>query len=157
MMHVWSLGWDDTLEKEMAAFSSIFAWKISGTEEPGRLQPMGLQRVRQDWATVHSELHLFNYCCSVAKSYLTLCDPMDCSTPGFTDLHCLPKCDQTNVHWVIGAIQPSHPLTSPSPALNLAQHQSLFQWVSSLHQVAKVQEFQLQYQSFQRVFSVYFL
>ena len=66
-------------------------------------------------------------CCSVAKSCLTLCDPMDCSTPGFPVLHYLPEFTQTHVHWVGDAIQPSHPLLLPSPALNLSQHQGLFQ------------------------------
>ena len=86
----------------------------------------------------------------VAQSCLTLCDPMDCSTPGLPVHHQLPESTQAHVHWVGDAIQPSHPLSSPSlPALNLSQHQGLFKWVSSLHQVAKVLEFQLQYQSFQ--------
>ena len=65
-------------------------------------------------------------CCLVAQSCLTLCDPMDCSTPGFFSLHHLPKLAQTHVHWVSDAIQPSHPLSSPSPAFNLSQHQGLF-------------------------------
>ena len=71
---------------------------------------------------------------SVAQSCLTLCDPMDCSTPGFPVLHQLPEPTQTHVHWVSDAIQPSCPLSSPSPpAFNLSQHQGLFQWVSSSH------------------------
>ena len=83
------------------------------------------------------------------KSCPTLCNPMDCSTPGFSVLHYLPEFSQTHVHWVSDAIYPSHPLSSPSPpALNLSHHQGLFQWVDSLHQVAKVLEFQLQHQSF---------
>ena len=87
---------------------------------------------------------------SVAQSCPTLCDPMDCSTPGFPVHHQLPEFTLTHVHWVGDAIQPSHPLSSPSPpALNLSQHQGLFKWVSSSHQVAKVLEFQLQHQSFQ--------
>ena len=87
---------------------------------------------------------------SVAQSYPTLCDPMNCSTPGLPVHHQLPESTQTHVHWVSDAIQPSHPLLSPShPALKLSQHQGLFQWVSSSHQVAKVLEFQLQHQSFQ--------
>ena len=66
---------------------------------------------------------------------------MDYSTPGFPVLHYLPECAQNHVHWVSDAIQPSHPLLPPSPlALNLSQHQGLFQWVSSLHQVPKVLE-----------------
>ena len=95
---------------------------------------------------------------SVAQSCLTLCDPMGCSTPDFPVHHQLPKLTQTHVHWVSDAIQPCHPLSSPSPpTLNLSQHQGLFQWVSSLHQVAKVLEFQLQYQSFQWIFRTDFL
>ena len=67
--------------------------------------------------------------------------------------HQLPELTQTHVHWVGDAIQPSHLLSSPSPpAFNLSQHQGLFQWVSSSHQVAKGLEFQLQHQSFQRIF-----
>ena len=63
------------------------------------------------------------YCCSVAESCLILCDLMDCSTPGFPDLHYLPEFAQTYVHWVGDAIQPSHPLSAPSPpAFNLSQH-----------------------------------
>ena len=95
--------------------------------------------------------------CSVTQSCQTLCHPMDCSMPGFPVLHHLLELAQTQVHWVGDAIQLSHPLSSPSPALNLSQHQGLFQWVSSLHQVAKVLEFQLQYQSFQWIFRVDFL
>ena len=76
---------------------------------------------------------------SVAQSCPTLCDPMDCSMPGFPVHHQLSEFTQTQVHWVGDAIQPSHPLLTPSPpTFNLSQHQGLFQWVSSLHQVAKV-------------------
>ena len=87
---------------------------------------------------------------SVIQSCPTLCNPMNRSTPGLPVHHQLPEFTQTHVHWVSDAIQPSHPLSSLSlPALNLPQHQGLFQWVSSLHQVARVLEFQLQHQSFQ--------
>ena len=87
---------------------------------------------------------------SVTQSCPVLCDPMDCSTPGLPVHHQLPELTQTHVHWVGDAIQPSHPLLSPSPpALNLSQHPGLFKWVSSSHQVAKVLEFQFQHQSFQ--------
>ena len=87
---------------------------------------------------------------SVAQSCLTLCNPMNRSTPGLSVHHQLPESTQTHVHWVDDAIQPSHPLSSPSPpALYLSQHQGLFKWVSSSHQVAKLLEFQLQHQSFQ--------
>ena len=75
---------------------------------------------------------------------------MDCSMPGFPVYHQLPEFTQTYVHWVSDGIQPSHPLSSPSPpALNLSKHQGLFKWVSCSCQVAKVLEFQLQHQSFQ--------
>ena len=88
---------------------------------------------------------------SVAQSYPTLCNPMNHSTPGLPVHHQLPDFTQTHVHWVGDVIQPSHPLSSRSlSALNLSQNQGLFKWVSSSHQVAKVLEFQLQYQSFQR-------
>ena len=81
-------------------------------------------------------------CCSVAKSCLTLCYPMDCSTPAVPVLHCLPELAQTHIHWVGDAIQPSRPLSPASPfALNLSQHQGLFQWVGSSHQVAQVLSF----------------
>ena len=84
------------------------------------------------------------------QSCLTLCDPMNCSTPGLPVHHQLPESTQTHVHWVGDAIQPSRSLLSPSPpTFNLSQHQGLFKWVSSSHQVAKVLEFQLQRQSFQ--------
>ena len=91
----------------------------------------------------------------VAQSCLTLCDPMNCSTPGFPVHHQLLELTQTHVHWISGTIQPFHPLSSPSPpALNLSQHQGLFQWVSSSHQVATVLELQLQHQSFQWTFGL---
>ena len=96
--------------------------------------------------------------CSAAQSCLTLCDPMDCSTPGFPLLHCQLELAQTHVHWVDDVIQPSHPLSfSSPPASNLSQHQGLFQWVSSLHQVAKLLELQLQHQSFQWISRLDFL
>ena len=91
----------------MATYSSILAWEIPWTEEPGRLQ---------------SQFSL------VTQSCLTLCDPMDCSTPGFPVHHQLPELAQTHVHRVGVAIQLSHPLLSPSPpAFNLPQHQGLLQ------------------------------
>ena len=81
---------------------------------------------------------------SVAQSCLTLCDPMNRSTPGLPIHHQLLEFTQTHIHWVSDAIQPSHPLSSPSPpAPNPSQHQSLLQWVNSLREVAKVLEFQL--------------
>ena len=78
---------------------------------------------------------------------------MDCRVSGFPVHHQLQACTQTHVRWVSDAIQPSHPLLFPSPsALNLSLHQGLFQWLSSLHQEAKVLEFLLQHQSFQWIF-----
>ena len=94
---------------------------------------------------------------SVIQSCPTLCDSMDCSSPGLPVRHQLPEFTQTYVHWVHDAIQPSHSLSMPSLAFNLSQHQGLFKWVSSLHQVAKVLEFQLQHQSFQWIFRTDFL
>ena len=93
---------------------------------------------------------------SVAQSCPTLWDPMECSMPGFSVLHHLLEVTQTHVHQVGDAIQPSYSLSSPPPpAFNLSQHQGLFQWVSSSHQVAKVLE--LQHQSFQWIFRTDFL
>ena len=113
----------------MATHSSILAWEISWTEEPGELQSS--QSVS-----------------SVSQLFSTLCNPMDCTMPGFSVHHQLPELAQTHVHRVGDASQPSHPLSSPSPpAFNLSQDQGLCQWVSSSHQVAKVLEFQLQHQS----------
>ena len=87
---------------------------------------------------------------SVTQSCPTLCNPMNHSTPGLPVHHQLPEFTQTRVHQVGDAIQPSHPLLSPSPpAPNPSQNQGLFQWVNSSHEVAKVLEFQLQHQSFQ--------
>ena len=95
---------------------------------------------------------------SVTQSCLTLFDPMNCSTPGLPVHHQLPEFTQTHIHRVSDAIQPSHPLSSPSPpAPNPSQHQRLFQWVHSLHEVAKVLEFQLQHQSFQWISRTDFL
>ena len=112
------------------------------------------------WSFSHWTTRKAPFCClmltyllliqfsSVAQSCPTLWDPMSHSTPDLPVHHQLPESTRTYIHWVSDAIQPSHPLSSPSPpALNLSQHQGLSQWVSSLHQVAKVLEFQ--HQSFQ--------
>ena len=97
---------------------------------------------------------LWGFChccfCSVAQLCPTLCDPMDCSLPGFPVLHYLLEFAQVHVHWVSDAIQPSHPLLPPSFAFHFPQHHSLFQWFISSHQVAKVLELQLQHQFFGR-------
>ena len=109
----------------------------------------GAGRLRRDLSC------LMSY--SVTRLCLTLCSPMDCSTLGFPVLHRLLELVQTRVHWVGGAMQPSHPLSSPFSTFSLSQHQGLFQWVSSSHQVAKVLELQLKYQSFQWIFRTDFL
>ena len=125
------------------------------------LQPLWLCRFSDPWCHRVSVYSVpSNYCVppsllqfsSVAQSCQTLCDPIDCSMPGLPVHHQLPEFTQTHVcRRVSDAIQASHPLSSPSPpALNLLQHQGLFQWVSSSYQVAKVLlKFQLQHQSFQ--------
>ena len=101
------------------------------------------------------------YICISSVQYLSLvrlCDPMDCSTPGFPVHHQLLELPQTHVHWVSNAIQPYSPLSSPSPpTFNLTQHQDLFQRVISSHQVASVLELQLHHQSFQWIFRTDFL
>ena len=90
-------------------------------------------------SAINCLLLLLLFSCSVMPNF---CDPMDWSKPGFPVLHHLPEFAQTHVHWVGDAIQPSQPLPPTSPALNLSQHLSLFQWVGSSHQV------ELQHQSF---------
>ena len=148
---VWSLGQEDTLEMEMVTHSRIIAWEIPWTEESGRLQSMVLQRVEKDWVTntftftvLIVLLLLFSHS-ALSNTFQTYA----LHTPGFPVLHHFLELAQTHVHWVGDAIQPSHPLLSPShPAQNLSQHQGLFQWVSSSHQVAKVLELQFQHESF---------
>ena len=105
-----------------------------------------------------TKLHIFR-CWLIAQSCLTLCSPINYSTPGFPLLHHVPELAEAHVHWVSNTIQPSHPpLSLPSlPAFNVSQYHNLFQWVSSSHQMAKVLKFQLQHQSFQWLFSVDFL
>ena len=94
----------------------------------------------------------------VSQLCTILCNPVDYSMPGLPVHHQLLESTQTHVHWISDAIQPSHPLLSPSPsAFNSSQHQGLFKWVTSLHQVAKVLEFPLQHQSFQWIFRTDFL
>ena len=95
---------------------------------------------------------------SVIHACPTLCHPMDCNTPGLPVHHQLPEFTQTHGRWVGDAIQTSHPLSSPSPPIfNFSQLQGLFKWVNSLHQVAKLLEFQLQRHSFQWILRTDFL
>ena len=98
------------------------------------------RRPAQEVNAFTTELHVClapEACCSVAQSYPTLCNPMDCRIPGFPVLHCLPESAQTHLHWVDDAIQPSHSLSPLSPhALSLSQHQGLFPWIGSLYWMA---------------------
>ena len=113
-----------------------------------------------NYPPIKSKLRIFSlqYVVLAAQSCLTLCDPMDCSTPGLPVHHQPTEVTQTHVLRVGDAIQQSHPLLSPSPhTFNLSQHQGLFQWVGCSHKVAKVLEFQLQHQSFQWIFRTAFL
>ena len=108
--------------------------------------------------TLRSMIYFKLIVSSVAQSCMTLWDPMECSTPEFPVHHQFPELAQTHVHQVSDAIQPSHPLSSPSPpAFNLSQHQGLFKGVNCLHQVTKVLELQFQHQSFQWIFRTDFL
>jgi len=113
-----------------------------------------ITQTRLEWINCKNTVQLVQFSHSVMSNSLW---PMDCSMPGFPVCHQLPELTQTHVHRVGDAIQPSHPLSSPSPAFNLSQHQGLIQWVSSLHQVAKILELQLQHQSFQWIFRTDFL
>ena len=120
-----------------------------GSTVSGILQARVLEWVAIAFSVIKDQSLQFS---SVAQSCLTLCDPMNCRTPGLPVHHQLPEFTQTHVHRVSDAIQPSHPLLSPSPpAPNPCQHQGLFQSVNSSHEVAKVLELQLQlqHQSFQ--------
>ena len=125
-MNIWTMSWSHLESNELLV---LVHWAWRRTDE-------------NSW-----ELSSVQFS-SVIQLCLTLCDPMNCSTPGLLVHHQLPEFAQT--HLVGDAIQPSHPLLSPSPpAPNPSQHQGLFKWVSSLHQIAKVLEFQLQHQSVQ--------
>ena len=94
------------------------------------------------WVGLETLLNGLFCTCLVTKSCLILCNPMDCSIPGFPVLHYLLDFAQAHVHWVSDGIQSSHPLSPASPpAFNLSQHQGLFQWHGSSHQVDKVLRF----------------
>ena len=112
-----------------------------------------------DWTTtkIVVKINILQFS-SIAQLCPTLCGPMDCSTPGLPVHHQLLEFIKTYVHWAGDAMKPSHLLSPPSsPTFNLSQNQGLFQWVSSLYQMPKVLEFQLQHQSFQRIFRTDFL
>ena len=141
-------------------FSGQESWSGLPCPPPGDLphpgiKPMSLMspalavRFFTTGATWEARLSLLSSVQSLSRVRL-FCDPMNCSTPGLPVHHQLSEFTQTHVHRVGDAIQPSHPLSSPSPpAPNPSQHQGLFHWVNSLHEVAKVLEFQPQHQSFQ--------
>jgi len=161
----------------MATHSSVLAWRIPGTGGAWWAAVYGvaqsqtqLKRLSSSSSRPQSDLFILIFFghtlsmwdlsslaqfSSVPQLCPALCGPMDGSTPGLPVHHQLPEFTQTHVHWVCDAMQPLH-LLSP-PAFNLYQHQGLFQWVSSSHQVAKVLEFQLQHQSFQWIFRTDFL
>ena len=136
----------------MAIHSSTLAWKIPWTGHRESDTTEWLTRSNKNNAVEPTVNKLWFITALVTQLCQTLCNPMDCSTPDFPVLHYLLEFAQTSVHWVGDAIQPSHPLLPLSPAFNLSQHQGLFQWVSSSHQVAKVLELQLQ--SFQWIFGL---
>ena len=151
--------------KDVKLFKQLMPWRkgwffymISSFGKGNWLAAHSSSWVMAAWLKVTHEFekvcHLSVQFSSIAQSCPTLCNP--CSMLGFPVHHQLLEPTQTHVHQVGDAIQPSHPLSSPSPpAFNVSQHQGLFQWVSSSHQVAKVLE--LQYQSFQWVFRNDFL
>ena len=131
-------------------------WSGLPCPSPGDLPALGVEtvphiscigrQVLHQWGTWESPGIFFSSVqfSSVTQLCRTLCDLMNRSTPSLPVHHQLAESAQTHVHWVSDAIQPSHPLLSPSlPAPNPSQHQGLFQWVNSLHEVAKVLEFQL--------------
>ena len=128
-----------TISPSVVPFSSCLqSFPASGSFQMSQLFASGGQSI---------EVSVIQICYSVLSDCL---QPMECSMPGLPVHHQLLEFTKTHVHWVSDAIQPFHPLSSPSPpALNLSQHQGLLKWVSSLHQVAKVLEFQIQHQSFQ--------
>ena len=129
---VQSLGWKDPLEEGMATHSRILALRIPWTEEP-----RGLQSTESQTSTTEATYMHTCKISSVKLSRVWLCDPMNRSTLDFPVYHQLPESTQTHVHRVSDAIQPSHPLLSPSPpAPNPSQHQSLFQWYLALFLVA---------------------
>ena len=169
-MWVQSLGWEGPLEEEMA---SHLPEKSHGQRSLAGYSSWGYKKLDTTlWLSthVHVRIYIINRMCGLQilmepywlasgkvqfssvqpLSHVWLCDPMNCSKPGLPIHHQMPEYNQTHVHWVSDAIQPSHPLSSPfSPTFDLSQHQGLFKWFSSSHQVAKVLEVQLQHQFFQ--------
>ena len=126
-----------------------------------KLKPLHQRTRPTKWITHLQIVYLIRdqyseHCCWVAKSCLALWCP-GLSMAGLHVPHCLLELALAHVHWISDAVQPSHPLLPSSSAFNLSQHQGLFQWDGCSHQVAKVLELQLQYQSFQWIFRTDFL
>ena len=137
-------GYENSIHRKGKNLQITFMIKLNGVELSGNTLILYLKSLG---STANSLGDLYSLMLSVQFISVTqlcpiLCDPKDCSTPGFPAHHQLPEFTQTHVHWVGDASQPSHPLSSPSPpAFNLSQNQGLFKWISSSHQVAKVLEF----------------
>ena len=144
---VQSLGQEYPLEEGMAIHSRILAWRNTWTDERGRIWS---QRVGHHWRDFISGQFIYLVLSYSLQHHGLQHARVPCKSQ-------LPELAQTHVHRVSDDIQPSHPLFSPSPAFSLAQDQGLFQWVSSLHQVAKVLHIQLQQLSFQWTFRTDFL
>ena len=113
-------------------------------ERTKRRKPRLLRKASQSHLLTTADDSFLQFSSFQSLSRSQLCDPMDCNTPSFPVLHQLPEFTQTHVCWISDTIQPTYPLSSPSPAFNLSHHQGLFKWVSSSHQVAKILEFRLQ-------------
>ena len=126
------------------------SFPASGSFPVSQLFTSGGQNIGGSAAVLPMNIHFFAQFSSLTQLCLTLCNHMDFSMSGFPVHHQPPEFIQIHIHWVSDAIQPFHPLSSPSPSnFNLSQHQSLFKWISSSHQVAKVLEFQHQHQPLQ--------
>ena len=122
----------------------ILQRRVKADMIPPTIKDLQMETFKQILQTEESKIVNTVQFSSVAQSCPTLCDPMNRSTSGLPVHHQLPEFTQTHIHQVRDAIQPSHPRSSPSPpAPNPSQRQSLFQWVNSSHEVAKVLEFQL--------------
>ena len=140
-MH-WRRKWQPTLvflPRESQRWGSLVGCHLWGHTEPDTTEATK----QQQWYLKFADKSI-SFIHSVAQSCPTVCNPMNHNMPGLPVHHHLPEFTQTHIHWVSEANQPSHPRSSPSlPAPNPSQQQSLFQWVNSLHEVAKVLEFQL--------------
>ena len=146
----------NSLGQNTAVVAIPFSSRSSQPRDPTQVSCIA-SRFFTSWATREAQLQDIQFS-SVAQSCLTLCDPMDCSTPGLPVHHQLLEPTQTHVHRIPNAIPQSHSLSPLSPpTFKLSQHQNLFQWVKSSHQVPKVLEFQLQHHSFQWTFRTDFL